>query len=97
VPLPKETWRFDDSDCCYYVYCVDCGTHTTDFRTEEEAVKVWNKAMNSIDNNRKKGHWIKVDDTKWRCSECDIIHIIYQYPHGVARYCPNCGTEMKDE
>lgn len=39
--------------------------------------------------------WIETnDDNKKRCSECDVIHLIAQYPHGNANYCPNCGARM---
>lgn len=39
------------------------------------------------------GRWIKTnDDTKKRCSECDVICLIAQYPHGEANFCPNCGA-----
>lgn len=34
------------------------------------------------------------DDNKKRCSECDVIHLIAQYPHGQANYYPNCGAKM---
>lgn len=34
------------------------------------------------------------DDNKKRCSRCDVIHLIAQYPHGQANYCPNCGAKM---
>lgn len=41
------------------------------------------------------GRWIATnDENKKRCSECDIIHLIAQYPHGKANYCPNCGAKM---
>lgn len=43
----------------------------------------------------KHGKWIETnDETKKRCSECDVIHLIAQYPHGNANYCPNCGAKM---
>lgn len=43
----------------------------------------------------KHGRWIETnDDKKKRCSECDVIHLIAQYPHGNANYCPNCGAKM---
>lgn len=35
-----------------------------------------------------------VDDTKCRCSNCDIIALIGLYPHGDKNYCPNCGAKM---
>ena len=41
---------------------------------------------------RKIGKWIRVDHTKVKCSNCDITHLIAQYPHGVIDYCPNCGS-----
>lgn len=37
------------------------------------------------------------DDNKKRCSWCDVIHLIAQYPHGQANYCPNCGAKMHTE
>ena len=40
------------------------------------------------------GHWTQVDDTKCRCSRCDIIALIGLYPHGDKNYCPNCGAKM---
>lgn len=40
------------------------------------------------------GHWEQVDDTKCRCSRCDIIALIGLYPHGDKNYCPNCGAKM---
>ena len=30
-----------------------------------------------------------------RCSNCEIIHLIAQYPHGDIKYCPNCGARMR--
>ena len=40
------------------------------------------------------GHWIRVDKDKLRCSKCDVIHLIAQYPHGKIDWCPNCGANM---
>lgn len=41
------------------------------------------------------GRWIATnDENKKRCSECDVIHLIAQYPHGNANYCPKCGAKM---
>lgn len=39
-----------------------------------------------------KGHWIRVSKDKLRCSECDVIHFIAQYPLGQIAWCPNCGS-----
>lgn len=39
------------------------------------------------------GRWIPTHDAdKLRCSRCDVIHLIAQYPHGEINYCPNCGA-----
>lgn len=41
------------------------------------------------------GVWLPTsDENKKRCSRCDVIHLIAQYPHGEANYCPNCGAKM---
>lgn len=43
----------------------------------------------------KHGQWIPThDNEKKRCSCCDVIHLIAQYPHGEINYCPNCGAIM---
>ena len=43
------------------------------------------------------GRWEQVDETKCRCSRCDIIALICLYPHGDKNYCPNCGAKMDEE
>lgn len=43
----------------------------------------------------KMGHWIRVDKDKLKCSECEVIHLIGQYPIGRIDWCPNCGTKMQ--
>lgn len=40
------------------------------------------------------GRWIRVDKDKLRCSECEVIHLIAQYPNGKVDWCPNCGARM---
>lgn len=42
----------------------------------------------------KTGHWIRVDENKLRCSECEVVHLIAQYPSGKIGWCPNCGAKM---
>lgn len=41
--------------------------------------------------------WTQVDETKCRCSNCDIIALIGLYPHGDKNFCPNCGAKMDEE
>ena len=43
------------------------------------------------------GRWEQVDETKCRCSNCDIIALVGLYPHGDMNYCPNCGAKMDEE
>ena len=43
------------------------------------------------------GRWTQVDETKCRCSNCDIIVLIGLYPHGDKNYCPNCGAKMDED
>lgn len=42
----------------------------------------------------KTGHWIRVDKTNVKCSACEVIHMIAQYPSGKIAWCPNCGAKM---
>ena len=48
----------------------------------------------SVTPQPKTGHWIRVDENKLRCSECEITHFIAQYPNGKIGWCPNCGAKM---
>lgn len=42
------------------------------------------------------GEWLPTrDSNKKECSNCGVIHLIAQYPHGQVNYCPNCGEKMK--
>ena len=43
----------------------------------------------------KHGTWENTNTpNQLRCSNCEIIHFIAQYPHGEINYCPNCGARM---
>lgn len=43
----------------------------------------------------KRGTWENTNTpNQLRCSNCEIIHFIAQYPHGEINYCPNCGVRM---
>lgn len=43
----------------------------------------------------KHGRWENTNTpNQLRCSNCEIIHFIAQYPHGEINYCPNCGARM---
>lgn len=50
----------------------------------------------SVTPQPKTGHWIRVDENKLRCSECEVVHLIAQYPNGKIGWCPNCGAKMID-
>lgn len=53
--------------------------------------------LNAEYKEPKTGHWIRVDKDKLRCSKCDVIHFIAQYPQGKIVWCPNCGAKMESE
>lgn len=41
----------------------------------------------------KRGKWENTSTpNQLKCSNCEIIHFIAQYPHGDIKYCPNCGA-----
>lgn len=43
----------------------------------------------------KHGRWENTNmPNQLRCSNCGIIHVIVQCPHGDIKYCPNCGARM---
>lgn len=42
------------------------------------------------------GKWVRVDDNKERCSNCETIYCIYSYPYKRNNYCPNCGAKMEE-
>lgn len=65
--------------------------------SKEDMQKLVNEKMKDIVVERKKGKWIRVDRNKVKCSECEITHLIAQYPHGAIDFCPNCGAEMESE
>lgn len=46
----------------------------------------------------KRGYWENTSTpNQLRCSNCDVIHFIAQYPHGDINYCPNCGADMRGD
>lgn len=50
----------------------------------------------SVTPQQKVGRWIRVDKDKLKCSECEVIHFIAQYPQSAQiNYCPNCGVKME--
>lgn len=56
------------------------------------------KALPSVIPQQKMGKWIRIDKDKLKCSECEVIHYIAQYPQSAnINYCPNCGTKMEEE
>lgn len=43
------------------------------------------------------GKWVPTNDkNKKKCSRCEVVHLIAQYPYGQPFYCPNCGAKMGD-
>lgn len=54
-------------------------------------------SLPSVTPQPKTGRWIRIDKDKLRCSECEVIHLIAQYPNGKIDWCPNCGAKMESE
>lgn len=50
----------------------------------------------SVTPQPKMGRWIRVGKDKLRCSGCEVIHLIAQYPNGKIGWCPNCGCKMQE-
>jgi hypothetical protein len=65
--------------------------------TENELVCQDIKELPPVTPQQKTGQWIRVDSKKVRCSECDVIHLIAQYPLAKIDWCPNCGAKMEVE
>ena len=65
--------------------------------TYKELLTACYKDLPSVTLVYKTGKWIRVDHDKVKCSECEVIHFIAQYPHGAINYCPNCGSQMSYE
>lgn len=64
-----------------------------------DTIRYFEKRINKLDDYDvapvRHGHWEQVDDTKCKCSVCDVITYIAQYPIGANKnYCPNCGAKM---
>ena len=55
------------------------------------------KALPPVTPQQKIGWWIRVNKDKLKCSECEVVHFIAQYPRATINYCPNCGAKMEVE
>lgn len=53
----------------------------------------------TIEPERKKGHWIRVDDDRisGRCSACGWESLLYEDDVVGMSFCPNCGARMVQE
>ncbi len=60
--------------------------------------RILTEQMTKVDIKKEKvGSWIRVDKDKLKCSKCEVIHFIAQYPQSAKiNYCPNCGTRMSE-
>lgn len=88
--------------CLDCLYCVDCRNALLYLAAVQAAeLRERLRRYESGDDDvmpMKHGHWEQVDDTKCKCSECEVITMIAQYPIGADKnYCPNCGAKMDDK
>ena len=89
-------------ECLHYEVCADFRRNICE--TDQKRFEEYKINSNGICDNFKnksdyakvkRGKWIQTnDDNKKRCSNCDVIHLIAQYPNGQANYCPNCSAKM---
>lgn len=78
--------EYPDAYACAYIF------------TMKKIVEMLEKAETADVQPVVHGMWIPTkDDNKKECSNCEIIHLIAQYPHGQINYCPNCGAIMDGE
>lgn len=53
------------------------------------------KNLVTADGIIKIGTWVNTNTPNHlRCTCCDVIHFIAQYPRGRIAFCPNCGAKM---
>ncbi len=69
-----------------------------DIERQEELEKSYDyvKSLPPVTPQPKIGRWIRFDEGKLKCSACEIIHLIAQYPSGNIGWCPNCGAKMQE-
>ena len=65
------------------------------YRIKEEEAKAVMEICDQGRKSNKKGIWIQIDETKCKCSVCETITLIAQYPRGDKNFCPNCGADMR--
>lgn len=106
TPLPTVTPKQQTcEDCISRQAAIDClnADLTIDGKENMETVVDYIngafkqiKALPSVTPRQKVGKWIRIDKDKLKCSECEVIHYIAQYPQSAnINYCPNCGTKME--
>lgn len=60
----------------------------------DDYINAVKEAVKALEQISRTGHWIRVDKNKVRCSACEVVHLIAQYPNGKIDWCPNCGAKM---
>lgn len=63
---------------------------------KDELIDIACKGICTLKNTeeQKKGHWIGVENSWYRCSECDAQRKML--PEEKEHYCPNCGAKMSE-
>ena len=79
------------SDCIHFDVCYKIEHFGRDLEDTSPCEQFIDKNVEPV----RHGHWKQVDDTKCKCSECEAIAYIAQYPPSADKnYCPNCGAKM---
>ena len=56
------------------------------------------KRLPSAQPERKRGHWVGIDDEPcetWECDKCGCIQECFDGEQ--PNYCPNCGADMRED
>ena len=101
VNIIKALEQEPSEDCIARQPLIDKWNCCADMLMDEgdaEVVMGWIFDAPSVIPQPKTGHWIRrIDKNKLKCSECDVIHLIAQYPLAKIDWCPNCGAKMESE
>lgn len=74
----------------YSVVCDGCGIGTGEYDIKAEAIALWNKRAEN------RGKWVYTGrGNSWECTHCKSCLDMSDDENGHARYCPQCGANMR--
>lgn len=100
--VDKTNYYFEDTGehamSAFVVQCRSCGMKTAQYRTEDSAIKRWNRRAERTCHHARK--WDGLDGHDPACSRCG-----HEWPresrnrfdYSDFNYCPYCGARVVDE